>query len=182
MTKIRLISFIVLATVAGPGQTSNWWLSSAGGNSPNRLFSYVDVDSIKDTGGSLKTAWITRWFQTPQKTGESYTKLLISFNCNDNKTAILAWSDYDRAGNSLNSRSYSAYTATYNYIVPDTIGESDFKTVCEGQRRDKGETGDGDALNNELQFLWRVFPSVSSTTSGSTSKSKPRVIGGHRVQ
>lgn len=182
MITIRVFAFLCLTVVAGPGQTSNWWQSGWGGQAPNKSYMFVDVDSIKITTVSTKTAWRTIWFQSRRATGESYTKFLMSFNCSESKSGVMAWVDYDRDGNVLSSKNYPSYSITYTYVIPDSLGDSELKLVCEDVKSDKDSVGDGDKLNDYMRLLWRIYPTTETKATKPLLNSRPRVTTGHRVR
>ena len=58
----------------------------------------------------------------------SHTLELHEYNCTKDEMRILSMVDYDTKGNVIDSA--SAKTAEWDYVAPDTIGDSLFKALC----------------------------------------------------
>jgi hypothetical protein len=58
----------------------------------------------------------------------SHTLELHEYNCTKGEVRILARVDYDTKGNVIDSTDLK--TALWTYVVPDSIGDSSFHTLC----------------------------------------------------
>ena len=124
--------------------SSNWKpIAESGGSSY-----FYGTKTIKRLPGGVVRVWIKEVLNNQTSLGRaeflrnrkargvrtygyekySHTLTLYEFNCTKAETRILSTVDYDEAGQVIDSTSYK--NSAWDYVVPDSIGESMLKTVC----------------------------------------------------
>lgn len=125
MTKI-LITVILLSTTS-IASAASWNRVS---ESDERTF-YLNTDSLK-RNGNIVSAWTRSVIHTDlTKDGMSvgdYTQLRYIFNCKENTVTSDFYIEYKASGKVINSESIQF--PKYAPIIPDSIGEAVFETVC----------------------------------------------------
>ncbi len=88
---------------------------------------FGDADSRTDN-----RAWFAQRYAKPQKGGDgkfyNTIKALEEMDCSGKRHRTLTLTRYSKSGNSIGSDTPSY--AEWRYVIPDTVGESVYKFVC----------------------------------------------------
>ena len=119
MKKVLCLAVFALG-LATPAVAADWVLVSV--DSDNNVI-YGDADSR--TG---KRAWFEYRLAKPQKIGDGTFKGLEEMDCSGGRRKILTVTWYSKSGNSIGSSTPSY--AEWLYVIPGTVGEAEYKFVC----------------------------------------------------
>jgi len=124
MKKMLCLAVFALG-LATPAVAEDWVL--LGINSNNTTI-FGDADSRTDN-----RAWFEIWYVKPQKiisNGKFYNtvKMLVEMDCSGQRLRNLTITTYSKSGNSIGS--YTPSYAEWRYVIPGTVGESEYKFVC----------------------------------------------------
>jgi hypothetical protein len=118
------ISALVVAT-----PTHAEWVKV--GSAVTKSVWYVDSDRVKSVNDT-KQAWVKVDHSQDKSVSWRQTMSLWSFKCNEQKYRVLTTVRYDSYGkviSSHNSPEYS-YGSNFDPIIPDSIAEAVFISVC----------------------------------------------------
>ena len=99
----------------------------------------VDIDNDKVMFGDADSrtddrAWFETMYAKPQKIsdGKFYNtmKTLREMDCSGKRNRILTVTAYSKSGNSISSYTPSYADAEWRYVIPGTLGEAQYKFVC----------------------------------------------------
>lgn len=128
MKKMLCLAVFALG-LATPAVAADWVLVSI--DSDNNT-TFGDADSRTDN-----RAWFEIWYAKPQKIGDgkfyNTVKMLVEMDCRGKRLRNLTATVYSKSGKPIDSatRSY----AEWNYVIPGTVGENEYKFVCNGYPR-----------------------------------------------
>lgn len=147
MTRLYPIALMLMtALTALPAQAADWrYILTA---SDNKTI-HVDYDSLKwhsfTSGGRYYTAWTKTTYPSAQKTsgGKLYreTKDFQYFDCSNQKWDFDAIYYYTSTGQPVDSATWTVSTtssATWQRVIPDTVGETKLDSVCSLARQKFG--------------------------------------------
>lgn len=123
MKKMLCLAVFALG-LATPVVAADWvWLGIDNDN--NTMFGEAD----SRTGNR---AWFERRYAKPQKIGDgkffNTTKTLKEMDCSGKRFRNLSFTVYSESGNPIGSNT-SSY-AEWRYVMPGTVGESQYEFVC----------------------------------------------------
>ncbi|EOC14840.1 TPA: surface-adhesin E family protein [Neisseria meningitidis] len=128
MKKMLCLAVFALG-LATPAVAADW--VQVGIDSDNNT-TFGDADSRTDN-----SAWFETRFAKPQKYGNgkffNTAKTLEEMDCSGKRFRILTATWYSKSGNSI--ASYTPSYAEWNYVIPGTLGEAQYKFVCNGYPR-----------------------------------------------
>lgn len=139
---------LMTALTALPAQAADWRFIPVSSETRNETI-YVDYDSLKrhsfTSGGRYYTAW-TKWtFASTQKTydGKLYREKvnLEYFDCSNQKWNLDAGYYYTSTGQLVDSWTRTVSTtssATWERVIPDSIGAMKLDSVCSLARQKFG--------------------------------------------
>ena len=124
MKKMLCLAVFALG-LATPAVAEDWvW---GGISSDNNITMFGDVDSRTDD-----RAWFEYRYAKPQKhsSGKFYNtdKALVEMDCSGKRRRILTVTWYSKSGNVIGS--YTPSYAEWSYVIPGTVGENEYKFVC----------------------------------------------------
>ena len=124
MKKMLCLAVFALG-LATPAVAEDWVL--LGINSNNTTI-FGDADSRTDN-----SAWFETRYAKPKKmisNGKFYNtaKALEEMDCSGKRLRILTATAYSKSGNSIGSDTPSY--AEWSYVIPGTVGEAQYKFVC----------------------------------------------------
>lgn len=112
-----------VAVLPQSARAADWWLSGA----TDTALYLVDRSSIRQQDGH-SVAWVTIVYFEPAANGTARHQRLGSYDCAHRRTALLATSMRDVNNNVVFSESYSG--TNWQYVEPETVGESSLEFVC----------------------------------------------------
>lgn len=128
---MKKLLLAILLTIISTSAMAEWDLVNKG-----TVFDvYVDASSIKKDGNKAKM-WVIWDFKTPQKDmGQPYLSILDKsvYDCKNetNKTLIrVFYTNNMREGEAVLRLEYADNESKERTIVPDTIGEIEWKAAC----------------------------------------------------
>lgn len=125
MKKMLCLAVFALG-LATPAVAADWVLVDS------NTATFGDADSRTDN-----SAWFETRFAKPQKYGNgkffNTAKTLEEMDCSGKRFRILTAAWYSKSGNSI--ASYTPSYAEWNYVIPGTLGEAQYKFVCNGYPR-----------------------------------------------
>ncbi|CEZ20929.1 lipoprotein [Neisseria meningitidis] len=128
MKKMLCLAVFALG-LATPAVAADW--VQVGIDSDNNT-TFGDADSRTDNRARFETR-----FAKPQKYGNgkffNTAKTLEEMDCSGKRFRILTATWYSKSGNSI--ASYTPSYAEWNYVIPGTLGEAQYKFVCNGYPR-----------------------------------------------
>jgi hypothetical protein len=99
---------------------------------------YVNVETIKDLGGGIKQAWRILSYPKPRvlRSGAKYSsdKIRERFNCIEESITTLSFVTYSKTygtGDVVLSGDFKPHEVEWRAVVPDSVGETLFKFVCD---------------------------------------------------
>lgn len=123
MKKMLCLAVFALG-LATPAVAADWVLVSIVNNN---VTIFGDADSRTDD-----RAWFETRLAKPQKIGDgkffNTTKALEEMDCSGKRRRILTITAYSKSGKSIDSDTPSY--AEWRYVVPGTVGEAQYKFVC----------------------------------------------------
>lgn len=122
MKKMLCLAVFALG-LAMPAVAADWvWLGTG-----NVSAMFGDADSRTDD-----RAWFEQRYAKPQKhgNGKFYNtgKALEEMDCSGKRSRLLTVTFYSKSGNSISS--YTPSYAEWRYVIPGTLGEEQYKFVC----------------------------------------------------
>ena len=124
MKKMLCLAVFALG-LATPAVAADWVL--LGINNDNTYTIFGDADSRTDD-----RAWFETRFAKPQKIGDgkffNTIRALEEMDCSGKRRRTLTGTLYSKSGNSIGSETPSY--AEWRYVVPGTLGEAQYKFVC----------------------------------------------------
>lgn len=147
MTRLYPIALMLMtALTALPAQAADWRYMTT---SSDNTTIYVDYDSLKrhsfTGGGRYYTAWIKSTFPSAQKLSNDKLyreiKAFEYFDCSNQKWDLDAEYLYTSTGQPVDSGTWTISTtssATWQRIVPDTVGADKLDSVCSLARQKFG--------------------------------------------
>lgn len=125
MKKMLCLAVFALG-LATPAVAVDWVLVDS------NTATFGDADSRTDN-----SAWFETRFAKPQKIGNgkffNTVRALQEMDCSGKRRRILTITWYSKSGNSI--ASYTPSYAEWNYVIPGTLGEAQYKFVCNGYPR-----------------------------------------------
>ncbi|HEZ0794119.1 TPA: hypothetical protein WI034_001885 [Neisseria meningitidis] len=125
MKKMLCLAVFALG-LATPAVAADWVLVDS------NTATFGDADSRTDN-----SAWFETRFAKPQKIGNgkffNTVRALQEMDCSGKRRRILTITWYSKSGNSI--ASYTPSYAEWNYVIPGTLGEAQYKFVCNGYPR-----------------------------------------------
>ena len=122
MKKMLCLAVFALG-LATPAVAADWVLLGTGNGSAM----FGDADSRTDN-----RAWFEVRFAKPQKhsNGEFYNtgKALEEMDCGGKRRRMLTITAYSKSGNPIGSETPSY--AEWRYVIPGSVGEAQYKFVC----------------------------------------------------
>jgi Surface-adhesin protein E len=101
---------------------------------------YYDGETIRKVLGILRV-W-EKWIPS-QKTVDKqvktfgakyqdweFTLYLVAIDCMDGKRRLLLYTQYDKSGKAITTFEYSEIDSPWQFIAPETVGETLLKAVC----------------------------------------------------
>lgn len=149
MTRLYPIALMLMTALSAlPAQAADWRFIPAGSKALNENI-YVDYDSLKrhsfTGGGRYYTAWIKVTYPSAQKlpNGKLYRELKAFeyFDCSNQKLNSDAEYYYTSTGQLVDSATWTVSTtssATWQRMIPDTVGETLLDSVCSLARQKFG--------------------------------------------
>ena len=122
MKKMLCLAVFALG-LATPAVAADWVLVSIDSD----ITIFGDADSRTDN-----RAWFEVRYAKPQKIGDgkfyNTMKMLVEMDCRGKRLRNLTATVYSKSGNSIGSETPSY--AEWRYVIPGTIGEAQYKFVC----------------------------------------------------
>ena len=149
MTRLYPIALMLMtALTALPAQAADWRYTPASSEDLNQTI-YVDYDSLKrhslTGGGRYYTAWIKVTYPSAKKlsNGKLYQEMksFNYFDCSNQKWNVDALYYYTSTEQYVDSATRTISTtssATWQRIVPDTVGATQLDSVCSLARQKFG--------------------------------------------
>lgn len=140
---IRKIALLSLFVFPVSGNAATWVSVSSGGDS----MVYVDSSSIKPNGPFVKF-WVKHLYGTPQYqdyVGKQFSSLksLNIANCSNGTMTTKLSFYYDTDGNVVYNMEIKPALASFTEIIPDTVGEDEYKFACKAtlhRKKNKHDT------------------------------------------
>jgi hypothetical protein len=115
---------------ADPACASDWWFVSTSGNSPNRRVILMDTESAASEGGNRIKVWSYEIYERLGDDGRRKEKVLDRYDCGKRTITLLSYNIYGNNDRFIDSGTIPPYSQSANEVVPDTVGESQWKFVC----------------------------------------------------
>jgi hypothetical protein len=95
-------------------------------DSNDKSILFANLDTIDRSGNYVKV-WTTMIFATPQASKIDLVKIYARYDCAEKRSMTLSGIGYDSDMNLTKNYSLSG---VWNYVVPDSFGDSMMKFVC----------------------------------------------------
>lgn len=100
---------------------------------PDQTWSIQTRALANKPSASRPKAWIKIEYQSNGKGKAANTVTLYSFDCSEQRFAVLHRSAYDRDGNAIETQSFRSLDSDFHYIVPGTYIAKVSAFVCRGR-------------------------------------------------
>ncbi|WP_109441885.1 surface-adhesin E family protein [Acinetobacter haemolyticus] len=128
MKKIFLLCGLLTSSISFG---ADWKYAAIGAQNDRAI--YVDSSQyIYDKKNNTVKAWFKTVSYKDLEGSETYTKSknLYQFSCLDNKIKLLAYVNYSKDGSVISSGSQESKSVKFDFVIPDTIGESMWRVAC----------------------------------------------------
>lgn len=122
---ILMFALICANTLAQVKGQKRWRLATTGTN----VDVYYDRKGITRTQKGTVRVWI-KYEYTKERAYIKHSVSLEEYQCTEGMSRTLSNTTYKESGEVINS--ITPRTPRWDYVTPDSIGESLFKIVCEG--------------------------------------------------
>jgi hypothetical protein len=102
------------------------------------LTSYLKTRTLRRSSNGMVQAWVIEDFKSPRysEVGRFYYQSRLSlfeYDCEGRRWGLLSLADYSEPmghGRVLYSHSFAPNTIEYEYVIPGSVGEMEFKLAC----------------------------------------------------
>jgi len=110
---------------------AEWTLVTDTGNASDDFVEYVDLETIRRSGGIVKM-WEMRSFKEVQRAGASYlsAKMQNEYDCNDEKVRNIAFQTYSGTMGSGRVAEVGSTADAWRPISPGTVAIIKWRIVC----------------------------------------------------
>jgi S1-C subfamily serine protease len=126
--RLAAIAFGIAVSLSSPATAAEWWWIGFNGATPNRVVTYVDRETVHDSGRGKMQVWTLAVGESALPNGQQHQGTLYELKCRERSLSMLKRVALDSAGAPMTMA--ETVPSGFSPVARGSIGESVLNFVC----------------------------------------------------